>query len=143
MGEILPRHYIFGIIMFTFFVVGGMSILGILNEAKPSLNVTDGYDQFNRSFNKLDDITIQVDTLESNIENADPDVGLFGVLNGLIQTAWNSLSLIFTSFSFMDGALEALSTVFGVPTWIPLIITLLITVVLVFAILSAIFQREI
>lgn len=142
MAEILPRHYIIGIIMFTFFIVGGVSLLSIFNDSNPTFTSDDKFTEFNQSFNVLDDVTDQVDSLEGSITEADTDFGLFGVLNALISSAWQALKLLFSSLSFMDNVFGGLASIFGVPTWIPAIVILIITVVLAFAIFSAIFQRD-
>lgn len=143
MTEILPRHYIIGILMFTFIIVGGVSMFGEFRSVYPSFGTDDEYDQFNRSFNKLTEVTIQINKLESNINSTDPEPGLFGFLNSLISSAWNTIKLLFSSFDFMDEAFEGLYTMFGVPKWVGNIIMSLITVIISFAIYTAIFQREI
>jgi hypothetical protein len=143
MAEILPRHYIIGIIMFTFFVVGGIALMTEFSQDDPTFLDNDKYSTFNTTFNKYDQVTTNVNSLRSNIEDADVDYGAFGVLNSLISSGWNTLKLLFTTFSFMNGVFIGLYTIFGVPVWIPALIILLITVVISFAIYSAIFQREI
>ena len=106
-----------------------------------SLTNDPDYVAFNSTFNKLEATSAQVDTLETGITQAEPEQGLFGVLNSLISTAWNSLKLIYSSFGFMTTAYEGLSTVFGVPVWIPLIIGAVVIVIITFQIWGAIFQR--
>jgi hypothetical protein len=142
MTQMLPRNYIIGIIIFTFFIVGGVSILGMFASVDPTFTNDEKFTEFNQTFNKLNEVSTQVDNLEKSITEADTDFGAFGVLNALISSAWQSIKLLFSSLSFMDGAFEGLSSVFGVPGWIPALIITLITVSLVFAIFSAIFQRE-
>jgi hypothetical protein len=143
MTEILPRHYIIGIIMFTFFIVGGIAIMTEFSQDDPTFLDNDKYSTFNSTFNKYDQVTRNVNSLRTNIEDADVDYGTFGVLNSLISSGWNTLKLLFTTFSFMNGVFTGLYTIFGVPVWIPALIILLVTVVICFAIYSAIFQREI
>lgn len=144
MGTSDIRDYIIGLCIFTLVIVGGVAMLGSLSGDRPELySGADGtrYEAFNKTFNKQNALTGQVDKLEADITDADTDWGIFGVLNALINTAWNSLSLILSSFSFMDGAINGLTTFFGVPAWIPLIILAIITIIIIFAILEAIFQR--
>lgn len=142
MAEILPRHYIIGIIMFTFFIVGGVSMLGIFADSDSTFTQDEKFTQFNESFNVLNDVSNQVDSLETSITDADTDFGVFGVLNALISSSWQALKLLFTSLSFMDGVFGGIASVFGVPSWIPAIIILIVTVIIAFAIFSAIFQRD-
>lgn len=131
-----PQSYIIGILIFTLVIVGGVSILG-------SFKINDGQTaEFNKTFNKMNDVTGAVDDLQGGIENADTDFGVFGVLNSLISSAWQSLKLLFTSLGFMTTAFGGMTTMFGVPAWIPLIFASIITVIIIFAIYSAIFQRD-
>lgn len=143
MPEILPRHYITGIIIFTFFILGGMAVVSELNAKNPNFIDDDKYDSFQDTFNVYDNVTAEVGTLRSNIEDADTDFGAFGVLNSLISSAWQSLKLLFTSFGFMDAVFRGLETFLGIPAWVSTLVILLATVLLVFAIFSAIFQRDI
>ena len=57
MAEVLPRHYIMGIIMFTLFIVGGVSLLGDFFAADETFGDQDKYEQFNRSFNVMSVVT--------------------------------------------------------------------------------------
>lgn len=143
MAEILPRHYIIGIILFTLVIVSGVSILGLMNAKNPSLSSNNEITSFNKTFNKMGNVTTQIESMQSQIENADTDFGAFGVLNALINTGWQGLKLLFNSFSFMNVAFEGLGTFFGVPAFIPALGILIVAVVFIFSILSAIFQREI
>lgn len=142
MANILPRHYIIGIIIFTMFIVGGLSMVSIFNDSDNTFANDTTYNQFNSSFNVLNNITQEVGDLEDSIVNADTDFGAYGVLNALISSAWQTLKLTFTSFAFMDSAFTGLTSFFGVPAWIIGLLALMITVMFVFAIYSAIFQRE-
>jgi len=143
MPEILPRHYLIGIILFTLFIVGGVSILAEFRNSDAGFGDSDRFNEFNQTFNKLTEVTESTETIEDNIVNAEVDEGIFGVLNSLISSGWQTFKLLFTSFGFMEDALAGLTTFFGVPAWIVTLIILLVTVVIAFAIYSAIFQREI
>lgn len=142
MAEILPRHYLFGVLAFTLFIVGGVSMLGIFKAQDPTFATDDTYSRFNNSFNQLEDVTTTVGALQSGITDADTDFGAFGVLNALISSSWQSLKLMFTSFSIMNDAYNGLSTVFGIPAWIPGLIILAVIIMIAFTIYSAIFQKE-
>lgn len=142
MVKILPSNYIIGIILFTIFIVGGVAMISIFNEKDSTFASDEKFTDFNKSFNKMNEVTESVESLEEGITGARPDVGVFGVLNALIQSSWNSLKLIISSFGFMTDVFAALSTVFGIPTWVGTLISLLVTVILVFGIWGAIFQRD-
>ncbi len=56
MGETLPRHYLIAIVMFTFFILGGMAIINEFTSVDPDYGDADKLAQFNRTFNVLDDV---------------------------------------------------------------------------------------
>ena len=143
MVEVLPRHYIFGIIAFTFIIVGGGVMLSEFTSVNPTLLDDPKYTKFNNSFNTLNDITSSVDGIQSGINGTSVDSGTFGVLNGLINSGWNSLKLLYTSLGFMNDVFRGLTTSFGIPAFIPTLLILFVSVLISFAIFSAIFQREI
>ena len=99
-------------------------------------------DQFNATFDKSSDIIAVSESLKSGVVDADTDFGVLGVLNGLISSAWNSLRLIFTSLGFMNDAFIAVSSIFGVPAWMPALLIAAVVIILLFAIWSAVFQRD-
>jgi hypothetical protein len=138
MAEI--RDYIIGIIVFMFFIVGGVSLIASMREKDSTFGNDDKFQQFNSSFSKLDTIQNRVSGIENSTKVIDE--GNFGFFDFLIGNAWSTLTLTFSSFSFMTDIFSATSTIFGIPTWIPLIIGLLITIFIAFAIFSAIFQRD-
>lgn len=144
MAEATPKRYIYGIIMFTFVIVAGLALLNEFKASDSTYVDAAKYREFNATFNKFDDITTEVGDLKSGIEDAEPgqDFGTLGVLSALISSGWNSLQLLFQSLSFMNDVFNGLSSVFGVPAWVGALIILLVSVMIVFAIYSAIFQRE-
>jgi hypothetical protein len=137
MARTIIRDLFFGFVIFTLFLVGGVSMMGIFNDSNSEFTSDEKFVEFNRSMNKLGDVTTSVGSLEDKI-GADPeeDRGVLGVLGTLIGGAWNALS-------FMGDAFKGLSTTFGVPLWITNLGALLILIITIFALYSALFQREI
>lgn len=135
--------YIIGILIFTMFIYGGISMISEFASVDSSFIDANKFSKFNNTFNKYNDVVSETDNLESSITNSDSDFGVFGVLNGLINTAWNTMVTIFSSFSFMDSAFNGLTEFLGVPTWTIGLILSIITIILIFAIIGAIFQRDI
>jgi hypothetical protein len=140
-ADITPRMYVYGVIMMMFFIVGGMAMLSIMQESDASFDADSRSGEFNRTFNKLANVETEVSSIESSFQT-DPEWGVFGGLNALIKGTWNTFSLMFSSWSFMDGVFQGLESFFGVPGWISSIIMLLITVTIAFAIYSLIFQKD-
>jgi len=143
MAEIIPRHYIYGIIIFVGIIIGGMSLIGEFRNASASYIDTNQYIAFNNSFNQYDELNTQVNKVEKDIEGNKAEMGVFGVLQSLIKGSWNTIKFLGSSFNFMDDSFNGLSQLFGVPAWIPSLIMMFITILIVFAIYTIIFQREI
>lgn len=139
----LPRHYITGIVLFMFIIVGSVSMISMMQSADPSVVDDVKFSQFNNTFNKLSDVNDSISALQTSIVNADTDPGIFGVLNALISSVWQSFKLMFSSFGFMTGIFNGMTTIFGIPAWIPALLLLLVIILLVFSIMSAILQKEI
>ncbi len=131
--------------MMVFFIAGGVTLITLAGEKDPTFIDTQQFKSFNDTFNQQANILTQVDSMKTSITDAKPDFGVFGVLNGLIQTAWNVLQTMFTSFNFFTDIFANLGTAIGleIPSWVGSLITSLILVTLVFAIFAAIFQRNV
>jgi hypothetical protein len=142
MADATPRTYVYGIIAFVFVIVAGVSLVAMFAEKNPAMVTGSTYSQFNQSFNKLADVTTQIGVIQNKITNVKTDFGVFGVLNELVNSAWQSLKLLATSLDFMSDAYGGMTTVFGVPAWIPSLIVLFVVAMLAFTIWSAIFQSE-
>lgn len=142
MGDGRLRDYIWGILIFTLFIVGGTSMMGIMQSHDSTYATDEKYTQFNDSFNRLSEVTTAVEGLQTGITEAETDFGAFGVLNALISSSWQSLKLMFSSFSLMNAAFDGLTVVFGVPAWVAGLITLAVIVLIAFIIYSAIFQSQ-
>lgn len=144
MSEVLPSNYVYGIILFTLLIVAGVAMMAELNKSDPDLLADEKSQQFNKSFNQLDAITNKVEGIEADIQDTDSSGwGSFGVLNDLISQAWNTVSLLGSGLSFMHTAFGGVSTVFGVPSWVPAIFVLLVSAMIAFAVFGAIFQKRI
>ena len=148
--ETLPRHYIFGIIMFVFIILTGLYMINDLRNEVPGLldsEDKDDFDKFNLTFNQFDKINESISNIQSNVENPAGDeeglLGKFGMLESLISSAWNTLKLLVNSLSFMNDVFAGLTTIFGVPAFIPTLLILVVVVLIIFAIYSAIFQKDI
>lgn len=141
MGTADIKNYIIGIIIFTIFITGGIHLISTFAEEDDTFLDDEKYTQFNSTFNKRTELHTSIDNLEGTVVNADTDFGVFGVLNSLISTAWNSLKLIGSSFSFMTTIIGGIYTFFGIPIWVGSLILSIITIVIIFAIWEAIFQR--
>lgn len=144
LSETTPKHYLYGAILFSVMILGIVSILSSLNEAEGGNIANDErFAEFNSTFNIYDQIDNGTQNVRSSIENApESQFGIFGVLNSLINTAWQTLKGLFNSFKFVTVAIGGLSTMFGVPVWVTGAVSLLIIVMIAFSIWSAIFQKN-
>lgn len=150
MAETLIRHLVYGFIVFTLFIIGGVGIISNLASTDSSFVDQDRFDSFNRTFNRYNELGDEIDSLQSDITGTTPEGGedtnwfeeQFGFINSLISTLWNSVKLIFTGLGFMINAVTGLTTVFGFPSWIDSIIGMAISSVMIFVIISLVFQKD-
>ena len=153
MGEILPRHYIMAGIIFTMLVVGVMSAVTMVEtgsmgnsgtDSVPGFIQADQLKEFNRSFNKVDNLTTDITTLKTKISDLKPQnvLEIISLPVAFVQTAWTAMKVVIGMFGFMDGAFSGMSAMLGIPAWIPTLIILAVVVVLVFGILTVIFGKE-
>ena len=148
MAKALPRDLWYGFIIFTLIIVGGVSLMGEFNSYDSNYLQGDAsgsnFEQFNNSFNQLDEVTDQTNAIKETFQpEDDKPISALGALNALVLGSWNVLVGMFGSITFMTNALTGLTNSFGVPAWIMGIIGLLIIILISFSIWSAVFQREI
>lgn len=139
-----PRYYIYGMLLFTLIVVGGITLIqAFSSERTDYIPDQEEFEQFNSTFSHLDALNNSIGGMRSEITSSDLTLGLdLGVLDDLLFTGWNTMKLLFSTFGFMDTAIQGLTAMFGVPGWIITIILALITTMIMFSIFSAIFQRD-
>lgn len=142
---VLIRNYIIGLIIFTLFVMGGLSMIGQFRMSDSDFGSDDRFRTLNDSMNIYEELESNVSYLQTNIE-ATENTGFFGdlgVLNALISSSWQTLRFLGSSFGFLGGIFGGVSAVFGIPAWVGVLVVMLITVIIVFVIFSAIFQKDI
>ena len=137
-----PSGYIIAILVFTFFLVGGITMIMEFKSVDPTFASEPEFNSFNNTFNVYDDIITQVNQTQGFTDSA-PQFGAFGALNALVESGWQTLRLLGTSYSFMNDVFNGLHTVFGVPAFIGPLIIAAVAIVIVFAILGAIFRTDI
>lgn len=145
MVETTPKHYLYGIIIFTMVFMAGFAIMSELNDKEGGNFQNDPrFSQFNKTFNKYDDLNSEVGGLQSSIEGSGQTEGkaFDNFLTRLINGAWNTLKSLFTGFSFITDILVGLNEMFGIPVWFTSLVSLLIIVMIAFAIWGAIFQTQ-
>lgn len=142
--ETTIRAYFIGAVVLTFIIVGGLSMIMSVQQSDDTFVNSTEINRFNQSFNTYNSLTGNISNLESGLksDNSTSDYGSFGVLNSLIQSAWQVFRSIPTTFAFIGNIFLSLSTFFGVPVWIPTLILSIISIIIVFSIYSLIFQRS-
>lgn len=146
MVETTPKHYMYGLIVFTIIFMAGFTIMVSVNSNEGGTFASDPrFSQFNNTFNKYDDLNTQIGGLQSSAEGSPaqpPDTGSETFVTKIINKGWNSLRGIFTGFSFVNQIFDGLSEMFGVPVWFTTLLGLLVVVMILFAIWGAIFQTQ-
>lgn len=141
-GEVTPRLFIYGFIIFTLLVVGGITIMTSFSAVDSDFINDERFVSFNRTFNQYDEVIDTGEYLNRSIAGAEPEKSLFGVLDSLINSAWGTIKSFFSTFAFMSSAFNGMNAVFGIPTWVGALITTLIIVMFAFSIYSLIFQGK-
>lgn len=131
---------IYGLIIFTLLIVGGINVIMEFRSNDASFMNNDKFTMFNKSFNRFDTLNSSISSMQSSIQGAQPDWGVFGVLNSLIKSSWSAISNLFSSLRFVNDILQGLSVVFGVPTWAVGLVSMMFIVLICFTIWALIFQ---
>ena len=143
--ETTPKHYIYGAILFTFMIVGVITLLTeIDSNTSGGMSENQKFQDFKTELDKRESLAGNLSTIQRSIEGADGEsnFGAFGVLNSLINKAWQTLKGLFTTFKFVGDAFTSASSIFGIPGWVMSILLLLVVVMIAFSIWSAIFQKN-
>lgn len=135
--------YLIGIVIFTLVIAGGVSMIGILGDTNGDIVNNAKYGEFNRTANKIKDVQDSMGDIEASISEAPVDPGTLGVLSSLINTAWQMLKSIPALFGFMTTTYFDLCAFFGIPAWIPGIMTFIVSIILVFVLYGAFLQHDI
>jgi hypothetical protein len=141
-NSLKPSTYIMAIILFTFFILGGITIMGEFRKSDATFMADENTQAFNKTFNVYTSLSSSVGGLQSSVEDAGNDWGIFGVVNALVGSAWNALRLLFSSLSFMNAVFIGLG-LFGIPSWVGGLATLTVTVIIAFAIYASIFKSDV
>jgi hypothetical protein len=123
------------------FIVGGVQMMAIARSKNSNAFSDEKLNQFNSSFNKLDELSSSISTTEAALKSgAEKDIELFGVLNAIILNVFNSIKMMGTTFSFIGTSFLGLYAIFGIPTWVGILASLMITTIIVFSILGSVFR---
>jgi len=134
------RNYILAIIIFTAFIVGGTSMFIEFKVSKPEFPSDERFERFNDTFNTYLDVNKTTSQVRSRIEQSNATLGVFGGLNSLILTTWNTFKLTASSYSFMNEAFLGTNSIFGIPTWVAGLISTAIVVIIIYGIIKYIFR---
>ena len=138
MAETTARQFLFAFLIFGAVLTAGFTLIGM---ALPEDN--SNFNKFNASFNKFEDIKSTAEESSDQVASAKPSSGLLGILNGLIESSWGAIKLIFKSTTLMDTLLTDMSDSFGIPTWFTGLMIAIIGITMGFALMAAWFKWQI
>ena len=105
------------------------------------------FSDYDATYNKFETLRENTAQTTDAIEDASPDQGVLGVLNGLISASWGAVKNVYISFGTFTGIIEDTSTgglrVFNLPTWFTGLLISMIAVTIAFALMAAWFQWRI
>jgi hypothetical protein len=142
MADMQPRDYLVGILLFTLFITGGVTLIDMFYAQDSNFVDPDKYEAFNQTFNVKNDVDEAVSDIRDSIvtQNLPAPVAFIATM---FLTAFQALMALFTSLGFMTAVFNGLYYVFGIPLWVSSILISLVTIMIVFSIISAILQRDI
>jgi hypothetical protein len=141
---ITPRDYIIGVIIFTIIVGSCAFIMSELKSDNPTLGDDSvEFQSFNSTFYKYNEVSSTVGKWQLNMENVSQDNSVLGVWDSLISGGWSILSLLGSSFSFMNGVFVGFAAVLGIPTFVVTLMYLIVIVIIIFSVYSAVFRTQI
>ena len=138
MAETTARQFLFA---FLFFGAVATAIFALIGLSLSEDNAD--YDKYNTSFNKFNEMKVTATETSDKVEQAEPSSGLLGILNGLIESSWGSIKLIFKSLDIMKALLSDLSESFGLPIWFTGLLSAIIAITIGFALMAAWFKWQI
>lgn len=142
-AEVTPKTYIYGFIVLVLLVAGGSVYMASFAVDKPSFIDNPSFRAFNESFNRVNDIDDASKTFKGVVNGTDANqFGVFGVIDGLINSVWGTFKTIYATLDFTTDSFKALSSVFGVPSWIITILVSLVLIMIAFSIFGWIFQAK-
>jgi hypothetical protein len=133
--KVTPSTYIIGFVIFLFFIVGGINLIGLGQNQDPTIIDGTTFQNFNKTFAKTALMDSKVNQLKETITTQKTGwSAVTGFFDTILGTIWNSIKLIFDSFSFLPEILTQIGVFFGLPAWIAGLTVTLITIMLIFAI---------
>lgn len=140
MAETTARQFIFSALIFGAIITGCFIL--IANSLPDSAQKSE-LEKYNTTLNKFADLQEQSEKVNDKIESGEPRSGALGMINGLIESSWGSLRLIFGSVSTFSSILSSLSNQLGVPVWFTGLLISIITTTVAFALMAAWFKWHI
>jgi len=147
MGEILLRHYVIALIVFTMMVTGGVTLILSFQDQDAEFIPGNETDYFNRTFNIYEDIEDATNEVQNKVEESkiesDSFIGnLFTAMDLFIVSVWAVIKTMATSLSFVS-IFGGISNFIGVSAWVGASITLMVTALIIFIIISVMFKKDI
>lgn len=142
-----------GTVLFVICIIGVMALVtevetGASGSAQPVTGFSDAdtLSNFNKTFNKKDDIVNRTESLESSINNLHVvlDQGrLLDLPSALIRSSWDVIKYLAGGIGFLDSAIRGVGTFLHLPSWVMPLVILIVVLFFVFSILSVVFGKDI
>jgi hypothetical protein len=142
--DVLPRNIIFGMITFVAILLLGFTIMSEFASKDPSILNDNRYGTFKTKlgiFNNSMNTTLA--GFASSVSSDTQDAGEFGWLSSLLGKGWSMMKGIGAYFQFGIDAFNGIAMLLGIPSWVVGIVITAIGVTVGFAIISAVFQKDV
>lgn len=144
-----PKDYIISIVIFTILILGVVEITDsfIANDNKfvPTTGDNQTYAFFKQYSSNKDTLNSSINELQQSITTTEESsIGDF--VNILFNKGYRILTLMFGTFTWFTTALGSFATLFNgviyIPSWAVALLISIITISILFAIVSAILNRD-
>lgn len=124
-------QYIISILIFSFFIIGSVFILG---DISLNYDVEMNTDEFNSSYNTMDDMFDISQDMKDDVMNADVEGGLASA-ESMIKGSYNAIRIIGRSFAIVDNIIQEVAKSIGVPEYIIQFFLVLVSLSVIFSII--------
>lgn len=131
------RQFVIGMLILGGLITGCFTLIA-LSVPTDSTRFTVA----NNTLNKFADIKTSSDSMKNTVENAEPDKGILGMINGLVEIGAGALKSTWNSFNILGTLVNSLGASIGLtlPDWFGGMILSIVGIIIAFSLVAAWFK---
>ena len=138
MAETTARQLLISALILSSLIAGAFAMIGLAMPEDEDRFSGDG--GFNSTLNKFSTIQKQANATVNPVRAGEPKSGILGIINGLIESSWGTLKLLWRSADTVTTMLVDVGASIGLPAWFTGLLTTILIVTLAFALMAAWFK---